>query len=91
MSTDNGDDNMEIAGLEEALTETFRSLCGFNNLGRVVLNFWPSFISQDGSEVQEHPFWFTNRQITILHAIHFAIKESSEGAREHHLRPRSLL
>lgn len=70
-------DELEIAELEEALSETFCSLPGFKNLESVVLNFWPSFRSQHGSEIHEHPFWFTNRQITLLHSVHHAIKSSS--------------
>ncbi|KAH0834666.1 hypothetical protein J3R83DRAFT_10181 [Lanmaoa asiatica] len=69
-------DELEIAELEEALTETFCSLSSFKNLENVVLNFWPSFRSQCGSEVHEHPFWFTNRQIVVLHAVHHAMKSS---------------
>ncbi|KAH0834652.1 hypothetical protein J3R83DRAFT_10162 [Lanmaoa asiatica] len=71
-----GCDELEIAELEDALTETFCSLPGFKNLESVVLNFWPSFHSQCGSEVHEHPFWFTNRQIVVLHAVHHAMKSS---------------
>ncbi|KAF8122905.1 hypothetical protein EV363DRAFT_1358616 [Boletus edulis] len=70
-------DELEIADLEVVLTETFCALSGFTNLESVTLNFWPSFRSQDGTEVQEHPFWFTNRQIAVLHAMHYAIKSSS--------------
>ncbi|KAI9458063.1 hypothetical protein HD554DRAFT_2140758 [Boletus coccyginus] len=69
-------DELEIAELEEALTETFCFLSDFKNLESVVLNFWPSFRSQHGSEIQEHPFWFTNRQITVLNAVHVAMKSS---------------
>ena len=69
-------DELEIAELEDILTETFCSLPGFKNLESVILNFWPSFRSQSGSEIQEHPFWFTNRQIAVLHAVHHAIKSS---------------
>jgi hypothetical protein len=69
-------DELEIAELEDVLTETFCSLPGFKNLESVVLNFWPSFRSQSGSEIQEHPFWFTNRQIAVLHAVHHTIKSS---------------
>ncbi|KAF8548094.1 hypothetical protein OG21DRAFT_1489676 [Imleria badia] len=73
---DCNDDDLEIAELEDALTETFCSLSGFKNLESVVLNFWPSFRSQSGTEIQEHPFWFTNRQIAVLHAVHYAMKSS---------------
>jgi hypothetical protein len=69
-------DELEIAELEDVLTETFCSLPGFKNLESVVLNFWPSFRSQSGSEIQEHPFWFTNRQIAVLHAVHHTMKSS---------------
>ncbi|KAH7881897.1 hypothetical protein F5I97DRAFT_468491 [Phlebopus sp. FC_14] len=69
-------DELEIAELEEALTEAFCSLPLCVNLGSVTLNFWPSFRSQAGCETHETPFWFTNRQITILHAIHHAMKSS---------------
>ncbi|KAG9311892.1 hypothetical protein JVU11DRAFT_8152 [Chiua virens] len=68
---------LEIADLEDALAETFCSLPGFKNLESVVLNFWPSFRSQRGTEIQEHPFWFSNRQIAVLHALHVAFKSSS--------------
>jgi len=69
-------DEQEIADLEDALTETFCALPNFKNLESVVLNFWPSFRSEHGMEIQEHPFWFTNRQITVLHAVHHALKSS---------------
>jgi len=69
-------DELEIADLEDALTEAFCSLPDFKNLDSVVLNFWPSFRSENGTEIQEHPFWFTNRQITVLHAVHHALKSS---------------
>lgn len=69
-------DELEIADLEDALTETFCALPDFKNLENVVLNFWPSFRSQCGSEIQEHPYWFTSRQITVLHAVHHALKSS---------------
>lgn len=69
-------DELDIAELEDVLTETFCSLPGFENLRSVVLNFWPSFRSQCGTEIQEHPFWFTNRQVTVLHAVYHAIKSS---------------
>ena len=69
-------DELEIAELEDALTETLCALPGFKNLESVVLNFWPSFRSQSGTEIQEHPFWFTNRQVTVLHAVHYALKSS---------------
>ncbi|KAF9226081.1 hypothetical protein BS17DRAFT_776622 [Gyrodon lividus] len=69
-------DELEIADLEDALTETFCSLSDFKNLQSVTLNFWPSLRSQSGSEVHEHPYWFTNRQITVLHAVHHAMKSS---------------
>ncbi|KAF9237728.1 hypothetical protein BU15DRAFT_75716 [Melanogaster broomeanus] len=70
-------DELEIADLEDALTETFCSLSGFKNLQSVTLNFWPSFRSQSGAEIQEHPFWFTDRQVIVLHAVHHAMKSSS--------------
>jgi len=69
-------DELEIADLEDVLTETFCSLPGFKSLESIVVNFWPSFRSQSGSEIHEHPFWFTNRQIAVLHAVHHAIKSS---------------
>ncbi|KAG8216295.1 hypothetical protein J3R82DRAFT_6356 [Butyriboletus roseoflavus] len=69
-------DELEIAELEEFLTETFCSLPGFASLESVVLNFWPSFRSQHGTEIHEHPFWFTDRQVAVLHAVHHAIKSS---------------
>ncbi|KAG9311930.1 hypothetical protein JVU11DRAFT_8191 [Chiua virens] len=69
-------DELEIAMLEEALIEAFTSLPGFKNLESVVLNFWPSFRSQCGTEIHENPYWFTDRQTTVLHALHLAIKSS---------------
>lgn len=76
MSCTGACDELEIAELEEALTETFCALPGFKDLESVVLNFWPSFRSQYGTEIQEHPYWFTNRQIAVLHAVHHAMKSS---------------
>jgi hypothetical protein len=58
------------------LTEAFCAIPALPNLERVELNFWPSFISQSGKEIRENPFWFTNRQLTILHAIYYAMKTS---------------
>jgi hypothetical protein len=69
-------DELEIAELEEALTEAFCSLSNFENLQSVTLNFWPSFRSQSDCETRDHPFWFTNRQLTVLHAVHHAMKSS---------------
>ncbi|KIJ11873.1 hypothetical protein PAXINDRAFT_157164 [Paxillus involutus ATCC 200175] len=70
-------DELEIADLEDALTETFCSLPDFKNLQGITLNFWPSLRTQSGVEVHENPFWFTTRQVTVLHAVHHAMKSSS--------------
>lgn len=69
-------DAVEVSELEEALTEAFCGLTALPRIDRVVLNFWPSFLSQSGREVHETPFWFTNRQHTLLHAIHHGMKTS---------------
>jgi len=68
---------LEISELEEALTETFCGITALPELERVVLNFWPSFLSQSKREqVPESPFWFTNRQLAVLHAIHHGLNTS---------------
>jgi hypothetical protein len=67
---------LEVSELEEALTEAFCAITALPNLEHVELNFWPSFISQSGKEVRESPFWFTTRQLTILHAIYHTMKTS---------------
>lgn len=69
-------DALEVSELEEALTEAFCEITALPRIDRVVLNFWPSFLSQSGREVHETPFWFTNRQLTLLHAIHHGMKSS---------------
>ncbi|KAG1723777.1 uncharacterized protein EDB91DRAFT_1255514 [Suillus paluster] len=71
-----GNDVLEVSELEEALTEAFCAITALPRIDRVVLNFWPSFLSQSGREVRETPFWFTNRQLTLLHAIHHGMKTS---------------
>ncbi|KAG0696363.1 hypothetical protein DFH29DRAFT_951486 [Suillus ampliporus] len=70
------EDILEVAELEEALTEAFCAIAALSGLERVVANFWPSFISQSGKEVRESPFWFTNRQLTVTHAIYHSMKTS---------------
>ncbi|KAL4068639.1 hypothetical protein V8B97DRAFT_2008897 [Scleroderma yunnanense] len=70
-------DELEIADLEDALTETFCSLADLPNLKSVTLNFWPFFISQSGVETHEHPYWFTNRQLTVLHSVYHAMQTTS--------------
>ncbi|KAI6158122.1 hypothetical protein BKA82DRAFT_14158 [Pisolithus tinctorius] len=72
-------DEIEIAELEEALTETFTSLSNLPNLKSVTLNFWPSFISQSGAETRDHPYWFTSRQLTVLHSVYHAMKNHSSS------------
>ncbi|KAH7910963.1 hypothetical protein BJ138DRAFT_1007585 [Hygrophoropsis aurantiaca] len=69
-------DELEIAELEEALTEAFCALPQFTGLESISLNFWPKYVTQSGQEVQEQPFWFTNRQLTVLHAVHHAMRTS---------------
>ncbi|KAJ8597110.1 hypothetical protein M405DRAFT_855962 [Rhizopogon salebrosus TDB-379] len=69
-------DAFEISELEEALTEAFCGITALPRLERVMVNFWPSFLSQSGREVPESPFWFTNRQLAVLHAIHHGMKMS---------------
>ncbi|EGN92562.1 hypothetical protein SERLA73DRAFT_79492 [Serpula lacrymans var. lacrymans S7.3] len=76
-STDDSLDTFQIiAELEESLTEFFCQLSRFINLDAVTLNFWPAFITPSGLEVREHPFWFTNRQLAVLHAIYYSMKTS---------------
>ncbi|KAI6101535.1 hypothetical protein EDD16DRAFT_853008 [Pisolithus croceorrhizus] len=72
-------DEIEIAELEEALTETFTSLSNLPNLQSVTLNFWPSFISQSGVDTRDHPYWFTSRQLTVLHSVYHAMKNNSSS------------
>lgn len=74
-NVDSGD-ALEVSELEEALTEAFCGITALPRIDRVVLNFWPSFLSQSGREVHETPFWFTNRQHTLLHALHYGMKTS---------------
>lgn len=74
-------DELEIAELEEALTETFCSLAHLPSLKSVTLNFWPSFISESGVETHENPYWFTNRQVTVLHAVYHAMQSTSSPNR----------
>ncbi|KAG1744941.1 uncharacterized protein EDB91DRAFT_1246471 [Suillus paluster] len=77
-SRDDGyvEDTLEVAELEEALTEAFCAISALPRLERLVANFWPSFVSQSGKEVRESPFWFTNRQLTVTHAIYHGMKTS---------------
>ncbi|OAX35961.1 hypothetical protein K503DRAFT_851103 [Rhizopogon vinicolor AM-OR11-026] len=70
------DHTLEVAELEEALTEAFCAITALPNLDSVELNFWPSFISQSGKEVRQSPFWFANRQLMILEAIYHVMKTS---------------
>lgn len=70
------EDMLEVAELEEALTEAFCALDALPRLDRVAANFWPSFISQSGKKIRESPFWFTSRQLTVIHAIYHAMKTS---------------
>lgn len=70
------EDMLEVADLEEALTEAFCALDALPRLDRVSANFWPSFISQSGKKIHESPFWFTSRQLTVTHAIYHAMKTS---------------
>ncbi|KAG0696361.1 hypothetical protein DFH29DRAFT_813067 [Suillus ampliporus] len=69
-------DELEVAELEEALIEAFCAIPALPSLEHVVANFWPSFVSQSGKEVRESPFWFTNRQLTVIHAIYNSMKTS---------------
>ncbi|KAG1824740.1 uncharacterized protein BJ212DRAFT_1322158 [Suillus subaureus] len=70
------EDMLEVAELEEALTEAFCAIDALPRLECVTASFWPSFISQSGKEIRESPFWFTNRQLTVTHAIYHAMKTS---------------
>ncbi|KAG2136592.1 uncharacterized protein EDB93DRAFT_1168487 [Suillus bovinus] len=70
------EDMFEVAELEEALTEAFCALDSFPRLERVVASFWPTFVSQSGKEIHENPFWFTSRQLTVIHSIYHAMKKS---------------
>ncbi|KAG6335865.1 hypothetical protein ID866_3230 [Astraeus odoratus] len=72
-------DEIEIADLEECLGETFCSLSSLSNLESVTLNFWPTFVSQTGLEKPEHPFWFANRQLTIIHAVFHSMMNASSS------------
>ncbi|KAH7922918.1 hypothetical protein BV22DRAFT_1131047 [Leucogyrophana mollusca] len=74
--TEGCSDELEIAELEEALTEAFCALPKLTGLASVALNFWPKYRTQAGQEVPEQPFWFTNRQLNVLHAVHHAMKTS---------------
>jgi len=69
-------DALEISELEDVLTEVFCGITALPRLERVTLNFWPSFLSRSGKEVPESPFWFTNRQLAVVHAIHHGMKMS---------------
>ncbi|KAG1737471.1 uncharacterized protein EDB91DRAFT_477718 [Suillus paluster] len=69
-------DALEISELEEALTTAFCGITALPSIERVVLNFWPSFLCQSGREVCESPFWFINRQLILIHAIHHGMKTS---------------
>lgn len=70
------EDMLEVAELEEALTEAFCAIDALPRLQCVSASFWPSFISQSGMEIRESPFWFADRQLAVLHAIHHAMKKS---------------
>ncbi|KAG1897798.1 uncharacterized protein F5891DRAFT_1129754 [Suillus fuscotomentosus] len=70
------EDMLEVADLEEALTEVFCALDRLPRLECVAANFWPTFISQSGKEIRESPFWFTSRQLTVIHSIYHAMKTS---------------
>ncbi|KAG1743786.1 hypothetical protein EDB19DRAFT_539587 [Suillus lakei] len=70
------EDMLEVSELEEALTEAFCAIAALPRLESVFASFWPSFISQSGKEIHESPFWFTSRQLTIIHAIYHAMKTS---------------
>ncbi|KAG2119444.1 hypothetical protein DEU56DRAFT_120374 [Suillus clintonianus] len=70
------EDMLEVAELEEALTEAFCAIGAFPRLERVVASFWPSFTSQSGKEIRESPFWFTSRQLTVIHSIYHAMETS---------------
>ncbi|KAG1752116.1 hypothetical protein EDB19DRAFT_1672037 [Suillus lakei] len=76
LSLDDIDSADAISELEEALIKTFCGITALPMIERVVLNFWPSFLCQSGREVCESPFWFINRQLTLLHAIHHGMKTS---------------
>lgn len=70
------EDMLEVAELEETLTEAFCSIPALPRLERIVANFWPSFVSQSGKEIRESPFWFTSRQVTVIHSIYHGMKTS---------------
>lgn len=74
---DNTDSANAVSELEEVLTHAFCGITALPRIESVVLNFWPSFLCQEsGREVCENPFWFINRQLTLLHAIHHGMKTS---------------
>ncbi|KAG2346181.1 hypothetical protein BDR05DRAFT_959776 [Suillus weaverae] len=70
------EDMLEVAELEETLTEAFCAIDTLPGLKRVTASFWPSFVSQSGKEIRESPFWFTSRQLTVIHAIYHAMEKS---------------
>lgn len=70
------EDMLEVAELEEALTEAFCAIDALPRLDCVSASFWPSFISHSGVEIPESPFWFADRQLTVIHAIYHAMKKS---------------
>ncbi|KAG1864935.1 hypothetical protein DFJ58DRAFT_771643 [Suillus subalutaceus] len=70
------EDMLEVDELEETLTEAFCSIDTLPRLECVTASFWPSFISHSGKEIRESAFWFTNRQLTVTHAIYHAMKKS---------------
>jgi hypothetical protein len=70
------EDMLEVAELEETLTEAFCTIDALPRLECVTASFWPSFTSQSGKEIRESPFWFTNRQLTVIHAIYHSMKTS---------------
>ncbi|KAG1894064.1 uncharacterized protein F5891DRAFT_1063748 [Suillus fuscotomentosus] len=49
------EDMLEVADLEEALTEAFCALDRLPRLECIAANFWPTFISQSGKEIRESP------------------------------------
>lgn len=74
---DNVDSADAVSELEEVLTNAFCGITALPRIESVILNFWPSFLCREsGREVCENPFWFINRQLTLLHAIHHGMKTS---------------
>lgn len=74
---DNVDSADAVSELEEVMTNAFCGITALPRIESVILNFWPSFLCQEsGREVCENRFWFINRQLTLLHAIHHGMKTS---------------